>query len=406
MGGSPLNDNIVGRVRVTRAVDIPDRTKFSRFAKAPELGPRILMFSGGSALHSLCRQLKTYTHNSIHLITPFDSGGSSAALRQAFAMPAVGDLRQRLIALADETVLGNPEVYRLFDHRLACENDNDTLRYELTSMASGAHPFILDIPANKRSVIEGRLRSLLLKLPDDFDLRGASVGNLILTGGYLDGDYDLEGTLNLFSELVSARGIVRPVVSDTAHLFAQLEDGRVLSGQHELTGKEVSPIDSPVSRVLLSANAHRLVPAQVALGESNRALIKSAELICFGPGSFYSSLVANLLPKGVGRAVAANEGPKIFIPNLGIDPEQYGMNFERLLTVLLSYMMQDDGDIVPADVLNYVLVDRSHGVYPSPIDEGLLRNLGVELIDIPLVTPQSAPYYDDNKLLQTLLSLV
>ena len=50
--------------------------------------------------------LPRYTHNSTHLITPFDSGGSSASLREAFGMLSVGDLRNRLLALADD---GSPE---------------------------------------------------------------------------------------------------------------------------------------------------------------------------------------------------------------------------------------------------------------------------------------------------------
>ena len=66
----------------------------------PPLGPRLVFFTGGTALRDLSRQLIHYTHNSVHLVTPFDSGGSSAALRRSFAMPAVGDIRNRLLALA------------------------------------------------------------------------------------------------------------------------------------------------------------------------------------------------------------------------------------------------------------------------------------------------------------------
>jgi hypothetical protein len=54
----------------------------------------------------LCR----FTHNSIHLISPFDSGGSSAVIREAFDMMAVGDIRNRLMSLADETVHGRQKL--------------------------------------------------------------------------------------------------------------------------------------------------------------------------------------------------------------------------------------------------------------------------------------------------------
>ena len=71
----------------------------------PPLGPRLVFFTGGTALRDLSRRLTAHTHNSVHLVTTFDSGGSSAALRRAFAMPAVGDLRNRLLALADSAVV-------------------------------------------------------------------------------------------------------------------------------------------------------------------------------------------------------------------------------------------------------------------------------------------------------------
>ena len=60
-----------------RLVALPDPTRVERCARLPELGPKVLFFSGGTALRDVSRRLKRYTHNSIHLITPFDSGGSS-----------------------------------------------------------------------------------------------------------------------------------------------------------------------------------------------------------------------------------------------------------------------------------------------------------------------------------------
>jgi 2-phospho-L-lactate transferase/gluconeogenesis factor (CofD/UPF0052 family) len=84
----------------------------------PALGPRILFFSGGTALRGLSRLLPGWTERSIHLVTPFDSGGSSAALRRALGMPAVGDLRNRILALAD---VASPQGRAVHDRHLAAE---------------------------------------------------------------------------------------------------------------------------------------------------------------------------------------------------------------------------------------------------------------------------------------------
>jgi hypothetical protein len=48
-------------------------------------------------------------------------------------------------------------------------------------------------------------------------------------------------------------------------------------------------------------------------------------------------------------------------------------------------------------------VDRSH--YTYEIDSELLKALGIELLELPLITKLSAPFYDDDRLAQVLLSL-
>jgi 2-phospho-L-lactate transferase/gluconeogenesis factor (CofD/UPF0052 family) len=93
-------------LRIWRRMTMPDLVRVHRYHSLPEQGPKVLFFSGGSALNKISRVFKEYTHHSVHLVTPFDSGGSSARLRAEFDIPAVGDLRSRLMALADETVMG------------------------------------------------------------------------------------------------------------------------------------------------------------------------------------------------------------------------------------------------------------------------------------------------------------
>lgn len=83
------------RIPVSRTLTCPDMVRVDRCRRLPEYGPQILFFSGGTALRELSRTLKCYTHNSIHLLTPFDSGGSSAEIRRAFHVSSVGDFRNR-----------------------------------------------------------------------------------------------------------------------------------------------------------------------------------------------------------------------------------------------------------------------------------------------------------------------
>jgi 2-phospho-L-lactate transferase/gluconeogenesis factor (CofD/UPF0052 family) len=151
--------------------------RLNRYLKAPELGPCVLFFSGGTALTATSRVLKRYTHNSIHLVTPFDSGGSSAKLRQAFSMPSIGDLRSRLIALADENITGHPEVYQLFSYRFPDDQPPGELLARLDLMIRGKEPLVDAISNPMRRLVRNQLGYFRKAMPDDFDLRGASTGS-------------------------------------------------------------------------------------------------------------------------------------------------------------------------------------------------------------------------------------
>lgn len=396
----------MAKIRLTSTVTIPDPLKISRYQKVPELGPRVLFFSGGTALNGLSRVLKNYTHNSTHLVTPFDSGGSSAKLRKAFSMPSIGDLRSRLMALADESVTGHPEIYELFNHRFATDAENADLRKSLASLVKGKHPLVAEISNPMRRLICNQIGFFLEAMPEDFDLRGASLGNLILTGGYLNNHQHLDPIIFLFSKLVNVRGTVRAVVNEHLHLGAELQDGKRIIGQHLLTGKEVAAITAPIKSVFLSESISEKKAASGEIRKKNRKLIERADLICYPMGSFYTSLVANFLPKGVGSAIASNGCPKVYVPNLGTDPEQLGMELDGCVESLIKYLRADVSAQTSTDqLLNFVMMDTKSGRYPGDLSAGLRKKLGLQVIDARLVSKQSAPHYDPELLVSALLSL-
>lgn len=392
--------------QISRSARFPDELRIQRSLRAPELGPRILFFSGGSALRPLCRVLKQYTHNSVHLITAFDSGGSSAKLRRSFAMPAIGDLRNRIVALADESVRGNPQIYRLFAHRLSNVSSAAELRGELARLVAGEHELVLDIPEPMGRIVQTQLRLFAEQMPEDFDLRGANVGNLLLAGGFLSHSRDLESALFLFSKLLEVRGVVRPIVDSDLHLCARLINGELVLGQHRLTGKEVAPISVAVEELYLVRSLDEPVPARTQIGHKVRRSIEEADLICYPMGSFYSSVVANLLPEGVGRAIAAARSPRVYVPNTGVDPEQAGMSVADTLDALIHYVRADAGRDVPVGrIINLVLLDHNHSHYGMKVDIERLERLGVQVVSLELVNESSEPHASAQRLTEALLSV-
>ena len=394
-------------IKVTRDIRLPDPVKLARYRHSPELGPKILFFSGGSALRDTCAELVQYTHNSIHVITPFDSGGSSAKLREAFQMPAIGDVRNRLLSLADRSLHGYPEIFKLFACRFPEDGDPGALREEMGEMIRGHHPLVAVIPDPMRKIIRHYLHLFKEMMPRDFDLGKASIGNLILTAGYLDNRRNFDTIIFIFSKLVQVRGVVRPVVNKYLHLAAALEDGRRIVGQHLITGKEASPLTSRITDLWLAADREIPEPAEVPIRQKMAALIEEADLICYPMGSFYSSLVANLLPRGVGQAVRRNSCPKVFVPNTGTgDPESFGAGIMDQVECLVSFLRKDDPDAVSAgDVLNFILVDPARGDYRGDLDRKTLTRMGIDVIETALVSDGSHPFIDEKLLVPVLLSL-
>jgi CofD-related protein of GAK system len=392
----------VSELTITRAVRMPDPFRIERFLSNPKLGPRLLFFSGGSALNGVAQTLKRYTHNSIHLVTPFDSGGSSQGLRLAFDMPAIGDLRSRLMALADETVLGHPDVFRLFTHRFARKAEQADLAAELDAMVGGGHPLVGAIEQPMRTLIQNQLGTFRAACPKSFDLRGASIGNLILAGGYLNQNQQLEPIIFLVSKLVGVQGTVRAIGDDNLHLGAELANGDVVIGQHLLTGKEHPPLASPIRELFFNRGLKDRATAKAVFPERNRSLLQSADLICYAPGSFYTSLVANLLPWCVGRSIAGRTVPKVYVPSLGRDPEAGAMSLADRVHTLLTYLQRDAGADCPVGrLLNFVIVDRS--VPEAETAEIAAR--GIAVLRLDLVSRASAPYYDPEPLCEALVSL-
>ena len=393
------------RLKITREVDIPDPYRLELYKRSPDLGPRILFFSGGSALRRTSREIIKYTHNSIHLITPFDSGGSSAVIREAFAMPAVGDIRNRLMALADQSVKGNPEIYELFACRLPKNLGQEKLRGEVDAMAAGKHPLVRCIPDPMRKIIRNHLHQFLDFMPKDFNLKGASIGNLVLTAGYLSNRRQMDPVIYIFSKLVQVCGVVRPTINKNLHLAIRLKDGRTVVGQHLMTGKETAPLDSPIEEIWMTDSLASEAPVLPAIRNKVRERIAGADLICYPPGSFYSSVVANLLPVGVGEAVAGNPCPKIFVPSTGHDPETHGLSVSKQIRILNKYLTKSGAPEI-SDVLGLVLIDSKNGHYEGGINARGIREQGVEIIDHDLVTGTGSPLIDAERLSRVLASLI
>lgn len=377
----------------------------------PALGPRLVFFTGGTALRDLSRQLTRYTHNSVHLITPFDSGGSSAALRRAFAMPAVGDIRNRLLALADSELVPQ-SVLEFCARRLPARGDAEALRADLRALGAREHPLWAAMPEIFSGALRLHLRFFLERMPRDFDPHLASLGNLLLAGGYLHHKRNFGPVLAFFSRLLQVRGVVLPIVGESLHLAAELDDGSRLVGQHRF--KELT---RPVRRLFLTVHeperqgeaAAPQTPCRPPLASTAADYLRSAGAVCYPMGSFYTSVLANLLPQGVGRTVAAASCPKIFIPNSGRDAELRGLSLAGQVAMLLRHLREDAPEARTHELLHWILVDSRHGRYEGGLGPDVrmaLADMGVTLVERDMVREDDPQRHEPELTARALLDLL
>jgi 2-phospho-L-lactate transferase/gluconeogenesis factor (CofD/UPF0052 family) len=162
---------------------------------------------------------------------------------------------------------------------------------------------------------------------------------------------------------------------------------------------------SPVKSLFLSSSPDYPERVNVEISRGTRDNILRAEVICYPMGSFFTSILANLLPLGMGSAVAANNCPKVYIPNTFTDVEQFGLSLSDTVQVICNCLNDNGSSRAPTDYINLVLLDTAGVKYPYDLELERLRDLGIDILDISLVTPESSPYIDPESLCRVLLSL-
>lgn len=221
---------------------------------------RIVAIGGGTGLSTLLHGLKPFAPGEADItavVTVTDDGGSSGRLRREFDVLPPGDIRNCMVALSEDEAL----LSRLFQYRFAV----------------------------------GR------------GLKGHSFGNLFLTAlSNLTGDF--AKAVRLSSEVLASRGRIYPSTAENVSLEAELENGKVVSGE-----TRISKSRSRIRHL-------RLVPAECKpLAETLRA-IEAADLITLGPGSLFTSVIPNLLVRGIPRAIARSRALKAYFVNLMWQP--------------------------------------------------------------------------------------
>lgn len=301
-----------------------------------EHGPKVVAIGGGTGLSTMLRGLKTHTKNLTAIVTVADDGGGSGMLRRDLGMPPPGDIRHCMEALAN------------------------------------AEPIMQELLAYRFPVGSGQLT-------------GQSFGNLILAA--LNGVAgSFEEAVTRMSQVLAITGRVLPVTSADVKLEATFENGTAVIGESLIADfKKIQ--DCRIRKV-------RLLPEWPTATQSALDAIREANLIVLGPGSLYTSVIPNLLVKGVADAICQSKALKIYIGNIMTqDGETEGMTLSDHVKALLEHSgpglidlcVANSAPVDPALIRRYKAEDAE----PMIVDREQIEALGVEVVERPMISEAS-----------------
>jgi uncharacterized cofD-like protein len=307
-------------------------------------GPRIVAIGGGTGLATLLRGLKTHTANLTAVVSVADDGGSTGRLREQFGIPAVGDIRNCLVAMAEtEPAMGELLQYRFGD--------------------------------------------------DEGSLSGHAVGNLLIAAMNAIGGGDFEAAVRQMNRVLAVRGNVVPASGTALTVHARLRDGSEVAGQ---------------SRVARAREIERiwLEPADVRASRDALAAIADADLVVLGPGSLYTSVLATILLPDLRAALATTLALRVYVANVATQAgETEGYDLADHVEALAAHGI---GDLVDVVVANSQIAAGPDAELGLPVKlrwppAGASRRPRLVLDDI--LDPSDPHYHDPELLAAALLRL-
>ncbi|MCH8889252.1 YvcK family protein [Patescibacteria group bacterium] len=313
---------------------------------------KIVTIGGGTGSFVLLRGLREYPYDITAVVTMFDSGGSSGVLRDEHGVLPPGDIRRCLVALSS----GEKE---------------ETLR-QLFSY----------------------------RFENGYSLMGHNFGNILLTA--LTEIFENEETaIREAGKLLNIKGTVLPVTLEKAHLCVELEDTTIIEGE--------THIDIPRHDGNMLIKRAFLRPKVRAYEEVEKA-IEEADIIIIGPGDLYTSLIPNLIVKGVTEAIQKSKAQKIYIMNLmtkwGETNDFMASDCARVVLEYLGlakfdYTICNDSKMPKKLLEKYVAEKKYPVLIDSDLEEYTNKNINADIY-----SGENILRHDSKKLAKVIVSIL
>ncbi len=308
----------------------------------------ITTIGGGTGTFNVLSGLgKNQRLNLAAIVSVADSGGSTGELRDEFGILPPGDIRRAIVALAEDTEV----VRRLFEYRFK----------------------------------EGH------------SISGHTIGNLLLTA-LSDIMGDFERGVEELSEMFNVRGKVIPVTLENVCLGVTLENGVCILGETHIDVPK-HDLSSPIRAAFLLGEG--------PLNPRAREAIENSDFVIIGPGDLYTSIIPNLLCKGMVETLRASRAKIIYVCNVMTKfGETDGFLVEDFVRVIEQYLGEGRMDylLVNSGELRPDLVQKYQSEGKSPVlmrDREALQARGIKVVERDFTSETDYIRHDPRKLART-----
>ena len=228
-------------------------------------------------------------------------------------------------------------------------------------------------------------------------LEGHSFGNLFLAAlTSITGDFS--EAVRLSSDILATCGHIHPATSSNVELEALMEDGTRVRGETKITASK-----GRIKELFL-------VPPDVEPLPQTLHAIAQADLITIGPGSLFTSLIPNLLVRGIPKAIAASSAVKVYVCNLMTQANESlgrtAADHIRALTAhaggqLFDFALLNNRPVSAAMKAKYAL----EGATQVVVDSEAIQELGVTPVLGDYVEEQETARHATDRIAQDLMRL-
>tara|TARA_B110000116_G_C16797427_1_gene567715 strand:+ start:1244 stop:2488 length:1245 start_codon:yes stop_codon:yes gene_type:complete len=405
--------------------------------------PNVTIFAGGRGNKNLFSAMKKQMNDINELsviINGLDDGASTGEIRRLFNYKAHGisDFLKAILSLSPDKKLIDamearfPYVNNFEERLLLYKNLHKILYKDYTPKYF--EPLSL-ISENKRKLIIEKLgiffNYFYINRDEIIDIEDFKIGNILFAALLIESNLDFNKAISAFSKFCNLDSNIKiyPNSNSVRYLSGLLKNGILLPNEASVvltrtthSIKDIYQMANPITMNQIRKLSSIEIEDKINFLESLRSIpdhnegtkdkLISGDIIIYGSGTPYSSILPSLETKNVASFISENTAPKVMIANLKKETNNF-VNISDLVEDLFKHLSRSTTKkLNKKDLLTHLIVseDTDSNIKSNSItfDESVIMQKypWVKIIKDNFTDESNAAAHNGKKVLEAILRIV